>query len=81
MVEQCINIADIERDINKPNYQQARFPLNSGLNLQAWENYLQDYPHCIVLQYLKFGFPLSIENPDALNNTNVVNHFWPFNTP
>ena len=74
-VEQCINIADIVRDNNKPNYQQARFPLNSGLNLQAWEDYLQDYPHRIVLQYLKFGFPLSIDNPDALNNTKVVNHF------
>ena len=35
MVNQCINIADIVRKTNKPNYQQARFPLNSGLNLQA----------------------------------------------
>ena len=26
MVEQCINIADIVRGINKPNYQQVRFP-------------------------------------------------------
>ena len=38
-VEQCINIADIVRDINKPNYQQARsFSLKSVLNLQAWVN-------------------------------------------
>ena len=34
-VEQCINITDIVRDTNKSNYQQARFPLNSCLNLQA----------------------------------------------
>ena len=74
-VNQCINIANIVRETNKPNYQQARFPLNSGLNLQAWDNYLQHYPHRIVLQYLKFGFPLSIEDPDALNNTAVTNHF------
>ena len=71
-VNQCINIADIVRETNKPNYQQARVPLNSGLNLQAWDNYLQHYPHRIVLQYLKFGFPLSIEDPDALNNTAVT---------
>ena len=74
-INQCISIADIVRETNKPNYQQARFPLNSGLNLQAWDMYLQHDPHRIVLQYLKFGFPLSIEDTDALNNTAVSNHF------
>ena len=74
-VNQCITIADLVRETNKPNYQQARFPVHSGLNLQAWDKYLQHYPHRIVLQYLKFGFPLSIEDPDALNNTTVTNHF------
>ena len=74
-VNQCINITDIVGETNKSNYQQARFPLNLGLNLQAWDNYLQHYPHRIVLQYLKFGFPLSIKDSDALNNTAVTNHF------
>ena len=74
-VDQCISIADIVRNTNKPNYQQARFPLNSGLNLEAWDKYLQHYPHRIVLQYLKFGFPLSTGDPDALTNTAVTNHF------
>ena len=74
MVEQCINVADIIKCTNKPNDQQAKFPLNSGLNIQAWEHYLQHYPHRILLQYLKFGFPLSIEDPDTLNITNIVNH-------
>ena len=74
-VDQCISIADIVGNTKKPNYQQARFPVNSGLNLEAWDKYLQHYPHRIVLQYLKFGFPLSTEDPDALTNTAVINHF------
>ena len=46
-----------------------------SLNLEAWDKYLHHYPHRIVLQYLKFGFPLSIGEPDALTNTVVTNHF------
>ena len=51
--EQSIQIADIITG-NKPNYQQARFRINSGPNLQAWKHYLQHYTHKILIQYLKF---------------------------
>ena len=53
----------------------ARFPIKSGLNLPAWEHYLKDYPDQRLFQYLKFGFPLSLTNPDVLHNTEIKNHF------
>ena len=53
----------------------ARFPIKSGLNLPAWEHYHKDYPDQRLLQYLKFGFPLSLTDPDVLNNNDVNNHF------
>ena len=58
-----------------PNYRQARFPIHSDLNLKAWAKYLQNYPDKRLLQYLTYGFPLSIQNPDDLNNTKVTNHY------
>ena len=74
-VDKCITIANIIRETGKPNYQQARIPLNSGLNIHKWEKYLADYPFQKLLQYLKFGFPLSIVNPDSITNNTITNHF------
>ena len=74
-VDKCIAIANIIRETGKPNYQQARIPLNSGLNIHKWEKYLADYPFQKLLQYLKFGFPLSIVNPDSITNKTITNHF------
>ena len=36
-VDKCIVLADIIRQTGVPNYQAARFPLLSGLNVEAWE--------------------------------------------
>ena len=58
-----------------PNYEMDRYPIQSELNIPAWEQYLQDYPDQRVLQYLKFGFPLSIVNCHELHNVEVNNHY------
>ena len=73
-VEQCIEIANIIRSTGVPNYREARIPLVSGLNIKAWETYLKDYPDPLLIEYLKFGFPMSILDYDALRITSVVNH-------
>ena len=72
-VEQCIYWANIIAE-TCPNYKAARIPLNLGLNISAWEELLSDYPDKHLLQYLKFGFPLSITNPQALSNQTTNNH-------
>ena len=73
-IEQCIKVANTIRSTGVPNYCEARIPLVSGLNIKAWETYLRDYPDTLLIEYLKFGFPMSISNNDALNITSVVNH-------
>ena len=67
-IDQCIEIADMIRSTEVPNYVKARFSIHSGLNLEAWEKYLDGYHDPLLLQYLKFGFTLSILQPDCLNN-------------
>ena len=56
------------------NYAQARTPLEAGLNLEEWEHELKDYPDQMIIQYLKFGFPLSLVNPNRLSSTFIKNH-------
>ena len=73
-VEQCIRIAEVISSTGVPNYCGARIPLVSGLNIEAWETYLRDYPDPLLIEYLKFGFPMSILKNNALNITTVVNH-------
>ena len=74
-IDTLLDIADIIRDTGQPNYKFARIPIKSGLQVQAWEKYLRDYSDKRVLQYIKFGFPLSLINPNELNNTKITNHF------
>ena len=74
-IDQYIDIANIIRQTDRPNYQQARYPLNSGLNLDKWEYYCRDYRFRKLIQYLRFRFPLSMKDPDTLKKDNVVNYF------
>ena len=57
-----------------PTYRAARIPVSSSLNISAWEAYLLDYPDKRVIQYLNFGFPLSLSENNNLQNTDVANH-------
>ena len=73
-IDQCLNIASIIASTDLPNYAHARIQLTSGLNLQEWEKELAHYPDRMLLEYLKFGFPLSLSEPELLNNTSITNH-------
>ena len=44
LISKCLQVADVILSTNKPIYCEARIPIVSGLNINAWENYLQDYP-------------------------------------
>ena len=72
--KQCFHIAEVIASTGCPNYAQARIPLISGLNIQEWEKELVDYPDKMLIEYLRFGFPLSLSTPDSLHNTEVINH-------
>ena len=71
---QYLRIAETIRHSGLPNYRQARIPIKSGLNIEAWKSHLRDYPDQKLIQYLQYGFPLSIKNPQILGNQEVKNH-------
>ena len=73
-LEDYICMAKAIRSTRLPNYKFARFPVPSSLNLDAWRHHLKDYHDQRLLQYLTYGFPLSINNPSNLHNTDVKNH-------
>ena len=74
-IEKCLAIGNTIRQTGIPNYAHARITLKSGLNLDKWEEILVDYPDKMLLQYLKFGFPLSLTHPDQLHNIQIKNHY------
>ena len=69
-IDQLMAIAGTIRSTRVPNYRAARIPIESGLNVKAWETHLQDYSDKRVLQY-----PLSIENSDELCNQEITTHY------
>ena len=73
-VDQYVAVAKIIQSSGLPNYKVARIPVSSGLNIPAWEAYLLDYPDKRVIQYLKFGFPLSLDENNNLHNIDISNH-------
>ena len=54
------HMANIIEATGLPNYKLARFPIQSGLNLDAWRHYLKDYHNKNLIEYLTYGFPLSL---------------------
>ena len=66
-MDKCLRIADIIQDAGVPNYAQTRFPLASGLNIAELEHEFRDYPDSFILQYLKFGFPISLVQSHQLS--------------
>ena len=74
LLDDYLRIASTIRATGVPNYACARIPLISGLNIAEWERELRDYHDPLLLQYLKFGFPLSLVHPQDLFNTAITNH-------
>ena len=74
-VDKLIQTADVILDTGVPNYQMARIPKKSGLNVEAGEHHLRDYAAKRLLRYIKFGYPLSLNNPHDLCNKEITNHY------
>ena len=74
-IDTLLKVADCILSTGVPNCQAARIPIKSGLNVEAWEKHLQHYSDKRVLQYIKFGYPLSLINPHKLCNKQISNHY------
>ena len=42
----------------QPNYQTARIPVFSTLNIAMWRELLSGYPDEIICEFLEFGWPI-----------------------
>ena len=73
--EQYLKLARTIRESGVPNYRQVRVPIKSGLNIEAWRHHLSDYKDQVLIQYLEYGFPLSIRDSESLTDLNTMNHF------
>ena len=51
------------------------FPFEIWPQYGAWESRSVDYPEKSFLNYLKFGFPLSLVGQETLQNKQVTNHY------
>ena len=70
-----VHAAQIIKATNRPNYRYARYPVKSNLKLDTRRYHLEEYPNNLLLQYLTYGFLLSINDSLTLNNTQIRNHF------
>ena len=70
----------------KPNRFGCRIPLNTNWNLQLLESLLQDYPDKGIVEWLRFGFPISRDtlpkvlpatsnHKSAIDNSKEVNEY------
>ena len=47
----------------KHNFEAAKIQLPSNLNFKRWEQMAQGYHDAEVVNFLKFGFPVSYQGP------------------
>ena len=64
-----LSVARAVRQSGVANYKQDRIPIKSSLNIQVWQSHLRDYCDQKLVQYLQYGFPLSIKTQTAWFHT------------
>ena len=69
-----LRAVDLVLSSGVPNYKYARIPLASGFNWEYIEHHIQDYHDKIILDYIKFGFPLSIMTDHIIKSGAKYNH-------
>ena len=55
------------------NFQRAKIPIPSGLNIESWNTYLVDYADKEILNFLEFGWPSNFNHQACLQST-FINH-------
>ena len=69
-----LRVVDLILASGLPNYKSVRIPLPSGFNWDYIEQQIQDYHDKIILDYIKFGFPLSINRDCSIRSNATDNH-------
>jgi len=72
--EWLLQAFDIIKQSGVPNHQLAKIQVHSSLNIQLWAEHLEFYHDQLLLQYLQFGFPLSIDTNEFKPLVSDCNH-------
>ena len=62
-LDQLAILYDSVTHTGKYNFQQARLPVPSELNIAVWRKHLLDYHDVIVCEFLEFGWPVNYVAP------------------
>lgn len=68
-----MNIYTAVKNTGLPNYAKAKIVLPSSINHKQWEILLGDYHDKIILEYLKYGWPIGYES-DSIPTPTYKNH-------
>lgn len=58
---------------DSPNFERAKIPISSKFNLPLWEQYLQAYHDKIIVDFLRYGWPINYASHDTPVST-MKNH-------
>lgn len=65
-----------------PNFKGCKIPVNTHFNLDEWERLLVNYEDKEVVQFLRYGFPISFEgNIDLCEDLVIKNHAGAVSNP
>ena len=62
------------KKFNLPNYLGARVPVQSQLKVENWKRLLKGYHFDRILDYIEYGFPVSLDYSNFKYNTQIKNH-------
>ena len=63
-----LEIHEIIRATRKPNFMEARIPIESQLNTEVWKKHLAGYWDSQLCELIQFGFPLDFNRSCVLNH-------------
>ena len=69
-----LRAVDLISESGCPNYKLVRIPLTSSFNCEYLEQQMVDYHDKVVLDYIKFGFPLGIDHRCQIVSNATDNH-------
>ena len=69
-----LRAVDLILESGLPNYKAVRIPLPSTFDCEYLEQQIGDYHDKVVLDYIKFGFPLGIEHRGHIISNASDNH-------
>ena len=72
---------ELVKRMGVPNYKESRIEVNTNLHLQAWYHILKTYHDPQLFDYLRFGFPLSVNYDTFQHSSGIANHASATNFP